>query len=345
MVKFTRRLSFQEQFEALRDFGLGMQTGIGLPGEAAGRLTPPSRWGEPTQAATATGYEISVTSLQLAMAYVAIANGGQLLEPALVSEIRSAEGDVLYRHDTRIIRRVMSPSVAAQMRGMLRDVVEGGSATAARTSLGQLAGKTGTARRVTAGEGYKDGQYTATFAGMFPANDPQFVIVVKLTDPSGMYGGVAAAPVTAAVLKAAAAAQDAALDRGMLVAQNGSASVGVKEAGKGVGDSASITPEVFADEDMAEEELAAARAQEEMRAPPRIIDLRNGVRRAEPPVNARAVPPVRGLSLREAVLVLHRAGFRVKLQAPSNATPPGSTSPGAGSLRKPGELVLLYTNR
>jgi cell division protein FtsI (penicillin-binding protein 3) len=165
------------------------------------------------------GYEIAVTPLQLAAAYVAIANDGELLEPALVREVRAPDGRVLYRHQRRVVRRVLSPDVARRMRTMLRAVV-GDSGTASKADLQTftLAGKTGTARRTVNGR-YAPSQHIPTFVGLFPGDQPQFVILVKLDNPRGdYYGGLTAAPVTKAVLEAAIASRNASLDRGTLAA-------------------------------------------------------------------------------------------------------------------------------
>src|ERR671939_276097 len=103
---------------------------------------------------------------------------------------------------------------------MLRAVVEEGTATKADMSTFEVAGKSGTARRTSGSAGYTTGNYTASFVGLFPGNDPQYVVLVKLDSPKGAHyaGGDIAAPVTQVVLRAALAARDAALDRGGLAA-------------------------------------------------------------------------------------------------------------------------------
>src|SRR3989449_9523357 len=92
MVKFVARLAPAEQYGVLRDFGFGAPTGIEFPAEATGRLRPPSEWTRPSAASLAMGYELSVTPIQEAMAYGALANDGLLLEPTLIREVRSAGG-------------------------------------------------------------------------------------------------------------------------------------------------------------------------------------------------------------------------------------------------------------
>ncbi|MDB4900683.1 MAG: penicillin-binding protein transpeptidase, partial [Gemmatimonadetes bacterium] len=214
IVQFAERLSPREEFEALRDFGFGTPTGVPYPVEASGTLREPARWSKQSANSMAMGYEVAVTPLQLAAAYVALANDGELLEPALVREVRAPDGRVLYRHERRVVRRVISPAVARRVRQMLLGVVEGGG-TARLADLGSfsLAGKTGTARRTVHGR-YAAGEHIPTFVGLFPADHPQFVILVKIDNPRGAYvGGLTAAPVTKAVLEAALASRNAALDR------------------------------------------------------------------------------------------------------------------------------------
>ena len=92
IVQFATRLSAREEYEALRDFGFGTPTGVPYPVEASGTLREPKRWSKQSANSLAMGYEIAVTPLQLAAAYVAIANGGELLEPALVKEVRAPDG-------------------------------------------------------------------------------------------------------------------------------------------------------------------------------------------------------------------------------------------------------------
>ena len=213
IVRFTERLTPGDQFETLRDFGFGMPTGLPYPSEASGVLRAPRQWSKMSAASLAMGYEMSVTSVQLAAAYASIANGGELIEPVLVKEVRSAEGSTVFRHERRVVRRVMEPEVAAQIRAMLVGVVESGTAKDAITTAGTLAGKTGTARLTLAGRGYTAREHLASFVGMFPADKPQLVILVKLVNPKGSYGGRTAAPVSKEVVEAAVAARSIALGR------------------------------------------------------------------------------------------------------------------------------------
>jgi len=230
LVKFAARLHPDEQYGVLRAFGFGAPTGVNFPAESPGRLRPPREWSRPSSASLAIGYELAVTPIQLAAAYGAIANDGVLLEPTLIREIRGGgggEGDggggepngaVLYRHRPEPVRRVVSPQVAARLRDLLRGVVDpGGTGERAALANFQLAAKTGTARRVVGGR-YAAGQYTASFAALFPADAPQLVVVMKIDNPQrgSYFAAQTAAPVTRSMLEQALAARTVALDRSRL---------------------------------------------------------------------------------------------------------------------------------
>ncbi|HUH12690.1 MAG TPA: penicillin-binding protein 2, partial [Longimicrobiales bacterium] len=216
LARLAQRLTPAEQYAALRDFGFGTPTGVRYPSESGGRLRRPAEWSSLSQASQAIGYEISVTPLQLLMAYGALANGGTLLEPRLVREVHSPVGQPVARFEAARVRRVVSAGVASQVGAALVDVVRAGTAQAASLETFSVAGKTGTARRVVS-SGYMAGAYTSTFAGYFPAVDPQLVFLVKLDRPSGAYyGGATAAPVTRETLAAALAARTTPLDRGAI---------------------------------------------------------------------------------------------------------------------------------
>jgi cell division protein FtsI (penicillin-binding protein 3) len=204
---------------------------------------------------------------------------------------------------------------------MLLGVVEGGTAVKADLGSFSLAGKTGTARRTVRGS-YALGQHIPTFVGLFPADRPQFVILVKIDNPKGSYfGGLTAAPVTKAVLQAALASRNAALDRGTLAASR-------KPSPR---DSAAAKPETVTarvDTSVSEDDSLGST--------PYVVTLAAPMPKA-PPLRPRAVPDVHGLTLRGAVHALHTAGFRVQLTDGS----PGTTSPAAGTVAPAGATVHL----
>ena len=334
MAQVASRLTPREEYEALRNFGFGVATGLPFPSEANGRVGEPRTWSALTASALARGYEMLATPVQLAVAYAAIANGGELLQPALVKEIRDSDGDVVYQHERRVIRRAISTSVAAKMRSLLRSVVDSGSATRADLATFEVGGKSGTARRTGKDGKYVPGDYTATFVGLFPADDPQLVVLVKLDSPDGAsyYGGQIAAPVTKAVLEAALASRDAALDRARLRQREREPVVAARDARKAPNsDDATVSAELDADDEEPLPRFAMT------------IPLSADSSSAEPNAAAsrasRAVPSVRGMTMRAAVLALHHAGFRVRLIRGGQR---GATVPAAGSSARGGALVRLY---
>ncbi len=332
IVEFGQRLTRGQKYEMFRDLGFGMQLGVPLPAESPGTLREPREWSRQTSASILMGYEIAVTPLQLVTAYSAIANGGELLEPHLVKEVRSLDGKVIYRAEPRAVRRVMSGEVARTVQHMLLAVVQDGTATKADLQTFDVAGKSGTARRTSRNAGYTTGNYTASFVGLFPGKDPQYVVLVKLDSPKGKHyaGGDIAAPVTQIVLRAALAARDAALNREDLASSGktvvGAAAPVVSRDPTEHIDAASYDPS---------DNLRPRDTDEGTRS--YVLDLPASGAAAPLPVTPRAIPDVGGLSVREAVRTLHAAGFRVRLGAGS---PPG-TFPASGTLSPPGIMVLL----
>ena len=308
LVKFAARLHPDEQYTMLRAFGFGTPTGIEFPAESPGRLRPPREWTRPSSASLAIGYELSVTPLQVAAAYGAIANDGVLLQPTLIREIRDPSGAVRYRHRPEPARRAVTAEVAARLRDLLRGVVEvGGTGERAALANFQLAAKTGTARRVVGGR-YAPGQYTASFAALFPADDPQLVVVMKIDNPQkgSYFAAQTAAPVTRAMLEQALAARTVALDRARL---------------SNVAPTAERTP-----------------LEEPDGLVPYVVSLPYAPDSARPQP-ARAVPDVTGRALREAARALHRRGFRVVVKGWGVVH---HSWPAAGDKAAAGSTVTLF---
>ncbi len=341
IVRFADRLSVREKFEMLRDAGFGTPTAVDLPAESPGLVRDPTRWTPQSAASVVMGYEVSVTPLQMVTAYSAIANGGELLEPHIVKQIRAADGTVRYDAQRHVVRRIMTPQVATEIRAMLRDVVAGGTSTKADLATLDVAGKSGTALRNAHGR-YIAGSYTASFVGLFPDDKPQFVILVKLDNPQmGFYGGVVAGGVTNVVLRAALAARDAALDRVELASSVHAPRPDTTAAGRAADRVRAVTEKRNDSSAIADSLREAARAVP-VDSDPRtgeyfVVKLPSVTRSIPPVVSLRAVPDVSGLPLRSAVRVLHSAGFRVQLIPGS----PSSILPAPGTMLEPGRVVKL----
>ncbi|MFQ5530022.1 MAG: peptidoglycan D,D-transpeptidase FtsI family protein, partial [Gemmatimonadota bacterium] len=217
-AKLAERIEPGLQYSYLRDFGFGTPTGVETTSEAHGHLSRPSEWSLLSQQSLAYGYELTVTSIQLIAAYGALANGGVLMRPTLVREIRDADGDTRFRNESRPLRRIVDEQIADRITDVLTEVVrDGGTGGEAALRTIDIAGKTGTSR-VSSGGTYATGRYVASFVGYVPADDPQLVVLAKLEDPkTTIYGGAAAAPVSRAVMQAIVAAGESGFLAGHLI--------------------------------------------------------------------------------------------------------------------------------
>ncbi|HEX3825057.1 MAG TPA: penicillin-binding protein 2 [Mycobacteriales bacterium] len=193
-IKVAERVGPQRLYSYLREFGFGQPTGVGLPGDGQGLLTPVSQWSGTTLPTLAFGQGIGVTAMQVASLYSTIANGGVRVTPNIVTGTVSGKNH-FQPAPAPARRRVVSAHVAEQMRNVLETVTtDEGTGPLARISGYRIAGKTGTAAQANGHGGYSG--YDATFVGMAPADKPQLVCEVVLEKPvRGYYGGQVAAPV------------------------------------------------------------------------------------------------------------------------------------------------------
>lgn len=190
-AKIAATLNRDEMYDVFHRFGFGEVTGCGFPGESPGNLPIAKNWGPVEQATIAYGYGLSVTPLQLAQAYAALANDGRLRPPTFVKGGQVQD------------RAVIDPQIAATLRTMLETVVHPpGGGIKAQVANYRVAGKTGTSRTAIGG-GYQK-KYISLFAGMVPASAPRLVGVVVIHDPQGAYyGALVSAPVFSKVMDGA----------------------------------------------------------------------------------------------------------------------------------------------
>jgi cell division protein FtsI/penicillin-binding protein 2 len=203
MGRLALKLGSDRLYRYATALGFGSLTGVEFPGETAGRLRPVRAWQPRSTPTIAIGHEVTVTPLQLALAYAAVANGGVLMQPMLVRSIRDADGREIRHGAPQPSHRVFSGATAATLVDMLCAVVDSGTATSARVPGLRIAGKTGTAQKYDAAIGtYGRGMYLASFAGIAPADQPRIVGVVVIDEPKGSqyFGGQVAAPVFREVL-------------------------------------------------------------------------------------------------------------------------------------------------
>lgn len=184
-------------YKYARAFGFGEKTGIDLPGEVSGWIRPPEKWSGMSLGSISIGQEVAVTPLQILRAYSAIANGGFLIRPHVVSRILAPDGKQIWTFRPEA-KMVLSPETAETFKGILKTVTEeGGTAKSASVDGNDVAGKTGTAQIIDPlTKKYSREKYVSSFVGFVPAENPKIAMVIVIYEPKGqIYGGVVAAPV------------------------------------------------------------------------------------------------------------------------------------------------------
>jgi cell division protein FtsI (penicillin-binding protein 3) len=195
-IKVASRLGARRLAKAELDFGYGRRTGVDLPGESPGLVTPAPAWRCTDLGVNAIGQGVAVTVLQAAQVYAAVANGGVQVPPSLLRGTVDGSGR-FHPAQRRPARRVVSAQTSRTLTAILQGVVTGhGTGTEAALGDWSVAGKTGTARKPNPhGRGYLPGAYTASFIGFAPAERPAVVVAVVLDQPTPIFGGIVAAPV------------------------------------------------------------------------------------------------------------------------------------------------------
>jgi len=185
IIRVGLRLGARRLYDGARSFGVGLPTGVDLPGENAGILRPLPRWSALSNAEISMGQEVSLNALQLARITAIVANGGRLVQPHIVTKIVAPGGAVRPVAVAEPVR-VLSEATAASMRQILQGVVERGNSGKAAVPGFAVAGKTGTAQKAGFG-GYIAGRHVPNFAGFAPADAPRCVAVVVIEEPQGKY--------------------------------------------------------------------------------------------------------------------------------------------------------------
>lgn len=202
LAKFAVDIPKSVRHGYLEKFGFGSTSDLMFPGESPGILHPANRWDAHTNYTTLFGQGISVTAVQMAYAYQAIANGGVRLSPKLVSGCETAEGEMTAATVAQQQVRVLSPDVARLTMDMLEKSVEtGGVAKAAQIAGYRVGGKTGTAQ-ISEGRGYGD-RFAISFFGVAPAENPKYVVGVTVYRPVGVTNSAASVPIFKAIMEQA----------------------------------------------------------------------------------------------------------------------------------------------
>ncbi len=205
VAKIGLGMGRERLYKTLRDFGFGTSTAIGLPGETSGILRHYKKWYEMDAATIAFGQGLSVTSLQLASSFGALANHGQLMQPRIVKRFEGPHGETLEESQPRARRQVVSPRIARLVTDMLTSVTgEGGTGVEAAIDGYLVAGKTGTAQKADyVHGGYAADKWMSSFIGYAPADRPRLVVSVVIDEPLiAHHGGTVAGPTFRRVMEA-----------------------------------------------------------------------------------------------------------------------------------------------
>ncbi len=196
-INLGQRLGKEKLLEYIHAFGYGQKTGLDYPGEASGLVFEPEQLGPLELATTSFGQGVSVTPLQQLMAVSAMANGGFLMKPYLVREIRDMEGNTVYKREPEVVRQVISRETSRQVAEIMEQVVLDGSGMNAAIEGYRIAGKTGTAQKVGPGGAYIPGEYIVSFIGFVPVDDPQFIVYIAVDSATrgAQWGSQIGAPI------------------------------------------------------------------------------------------------------------------------------------------------------
>ncbi|MEE2787948.1 MAG: penicillin-binding protein [Myxococcota bacterium] len=203
-VQVGQRVGKEVWHRYLRAFGFGADTELGLRGEQIGVLRSWKKWGQIHLATFSYGYGLSVTPIQMVRGMAALANGGLLMKPRLITKVTGPTGVVIEEFPPQVLRRVLSEEASAATREALHMVtLEGGTGRRARVPGYRVAGKTGTAHKVDPKiRGYSKDKVWASFAGFAPLDDPRIAVYVIVDEPKkAHYGGVVAAPIFAEIVR------------------------------------------------------------------------------------------------------------------------------------------------
>ena len=202
-IALGERLGPERMFEYIRAFGYGSKTGLDYPGEGTGLIFRPEQIGPLELATSSFGQGVSVTPLQQVMAVSAIANGGRLLRPYVIGEIRDVDGNVVEKRGPEIVRQVISEDTAKRATAIMEEVVNMGSGANAVIEGYRIAGKTGTAQKVGPGGVYMPDEFILSFIGFAPAEDPQILLYIAVDGAKRgpQWGSQVSAPLFRAIMK------------------------------------------------------------------------------------------------------------------------------------------------
>ena len=201
-IKIAEYLGKKSIYNQGREFGFGSKTGFESLSEPSGIFRDPSKWSLSSMHSIPIGYEISATPLQIAMSYAVIANGGFLIKPYIVEKIEKND-DTIIKNQRNVKKRVLSQSNAEELRLMLSHTVKHGSGKQALINGWDVAGKTGTSKKLIDGQ-YSENNFRSSFVGFFPSENPQLLCLIIFDNPDASrnlhWGSISAAPVFKSVM-------------------------------------------------------------------------------------------------------------------------------------------------
>lgn len=188
-VEVSRRLGIDRFYDYLKGFGMTQKTGIDLPGEADSLMVPENTVMPFDLAAMSIGQTNAYTPIQMITAISAVANGGRLMKPYIVDEIKNFDGQLVKKTEPEVVRQVISEETAREVWSILENVVSKGTGKKGKVEGYKVCGKTGTAEKVGRGGGYSAHDRVVSFAGFAPADNPQIACIVIVDTPAGGGGG------------------------------------------------------------------------------------------------------------------------------------------------------------
>ena len=207
------KLGGERFYDYVKRFGILEKTGVDLAGESKGiffdkaLVTNTDKWGTASLTSGSFGQTFKITPLQLVRAIASVVNGGELVEPYMVSEVQDAKGNVVYRQEPTVTRRTVKEETSEMMRTLIRSVVTEGTAKNANVAGFAIGGKTGTSEKIDVfdDKGQRVLDKIVSFVGIATMDDPEYIVLAALDTPSratGIYisGGVMAAPTVGAIL-------------------------------------------------------------------------------------------------------------------------------------------------
>src|SRR5207237_1216495 len=324
-IKLGLLVGNETMYDYMKRLGFGARTGIDLGGESPGILRPVNRWQPASIGSLAMGQEIGVTPLQMAAAYSVLANGGMLVRPHVVREVRTPDGAVVFQAKTET-RRALKPETTTALRGMFEGVTLRGTARKAQLNGYTAAGKTGTAQKIDPKtHTYSPTKYIGSFVGFAPVNNPAVVIIVVIDEPLGAYhGGDVAAPVFREIAEQ------------ILPELNVTPDTEMKSAPPMVAQVSKASPQQMKED--------AAQIERRQQTLPKVVAAKSFNGKTSEVVFAMAtnrgalMPDLRGQSVRDALRMCAQLGLKLEARGDGLAT---QQSPAAGTEVDTGQTVRV----